>query len=69
MDEVEDEDAKEDEGMEKDASIMYDISDDPQVFIGIAEEYGDYDLIGFDIIKTDDYDLQIELEEAGAREL
>lgn len=69
MDEVEEEDAREDEGMEKSASIMYDISDDPQTYIGIAEEYGDYSLIGFDILKTDDYDLQIELEEAGAIEL
>ena len=57
---------------EKEASLekIYDIADDPRYFINVADEVGgDYTLIDFDILKTDDVYVQDALEDAGAIEI
>lgn len=62
-------DDEEDKDKKKNAAALFDISDDPQTFIGMAEYGGDYQLIGFDIISTQDEWLQDELRMAGAKRI
>lgn len=76
IDETDDEDSDSDDEEEEDkdkkkknAAALFDISDDPQTFIGMAEYGGDYQLIGFDIISTRDEWLQDELRMAGAKRI
>lgn len=51
---------------------FYDIADDPELFIGICEDEGfsdEYDLVGFDVLKTSNGALQDILEAEGAVEI